>query len=664
MKKTAAFLFLILILPVLLPAQNETFIYQVDDKFYKDCDEYYPMLINYSLLYEDSAGFYRVTTTMNQCTKVQGCNSCGISKNDYRKVISGQLRSIVNLGFNTIRLVGMAVNFQGEKNSEGRWSGTLATNSYYEFGTFGPKRLNCHKLNSKGVPLLGMEDYIRQGDLFEQVFEIIREEKLPLKVIVLIGGHGVELLPDEFSNYLSYIAKRFSSEPILMGYDLYNEPEYFQKASGKDYDKYDRANWFYSWYRAIKDQAPWHFVTYGPVISDFYAWDPEVMPADFVAYHVYSHPRESFNWSMDTAFISYKVNLKYFSENFSKKWILGETGKPGVDRSLYEGYDIHPVVTTLEKQREFVENSLKYVRWYGSDGFAWWLYKDAIWSKDNVDTETSKQYFQGLVNCCDNNTLKPAAYEFKKFDPFQPCNDCEHPSEKDFYNMFFYKYPVKNGVVFARQGSNKSQTPLKGAIVKAIVGKRGGKEKNHTCLTFSDDQGKFTIRSQYPGKDMVIKYIRISAAGMNNDFRENWGKGLSLGSPFYLEKLNSDKLPQIDRPRSELKISNEKLSWDSKRLLLETTLIVTKGAELTINDTLFVKGGSRIEVKDGGILKINGAIIGLCQWEGIDVLAAKNRGKKKKSPGGDVILGQGSVLKNSRYNIRRINTEADPKGSE
>jgi hypothetical protein len=138
------------------------------------------MIMNYSLMFEDSAGSFRLTPPMNRCREEQGCTSCGTSKQDYREYIVSHLRAIEAMGFNTLRIVGLAIRIGDEKDALGNFTGSLVTNKYYQFGMQGKARPHCHKMTKTGLPVNTLEDFKRNGDLFAQLFTIIREENIPL----------------------------------------------------------------------------------------------------------------------------------------------------------------------------------------------------------------------------------------------------------------------------------------------------------------------------------------------------------------------------------------------------------------------------------------------------------------------------------------------------
>lgn len=652
MKKAAGILFVFTLISMISIAQNESFIYRENGKLYKDCEEFYPLIMNYNLFYEDSAGTYRVVPQMNQCEQVRGCNSCGTSRADYRKVIVSHLNTITEMGFNTVRVLFLTLRYDGTKDANGKLSGGMVTSPYYKFNMKNP---DCHKFIKDGRPVEGIEDFTIQGDLIEELFDIIREEEIPLKVMLLTGSEGVEVGRNLYVKYLEYLADRFSDEPILFAYDLYNEPHYAEEIVKNDYDKYDRANWFYSWYKAIKERSPWHFVTYGPVLTDVFTWDPEVMTTDFFAYHIYSSPKESCNWSYDSAFITYRTNLEYVSRNFTRPWMLGETGMSGVNRELYDK-TIHRVIRTEEEQRQFVENSLKYSKWYGAQGYALWKFKDGIWSFNKLNSFTANQYFMGAVNFRENNDWKAAAYEFKKFDPFASITTCSNPDPDQYYNAAFYPYKFSTGQVYLKTGENNRPVPFKDALIRITVGIPGDSKSDYSSITYSDENGKFTVFAKSEDKRLIIKQMRASAPAMNQYYKSNWNKGLSLQTPIYLSPLDQNKLPSELKIEDEKTIARKEVIWDRKRVLQEKTLVIKNGASLTITDTLYVMPGARIIVKDGAKLMLKGAIIGLCKWEGIDVHQGTGTGKKGKDLGGDVVMGKGSILQNSRYNIRKLNS--------
>ena len=637
-------------------AGNRDFIYMENGKFYQGCEPFYPMMMNYTLLFEDSAGTYRITPPMNRCRDEGGCNSCGTTSLDYRAYIVSHLRTIEAMGFNVVRIVGLSMQYNEGSGPE-PGSGTLCTNRYYKFREKGKGNPHCHQQTKEGLTVLGREEFKRHGDLIAQLFDIIREENIPLKVMLLTGSHGVEIRHEAYAEYLKYLAERFSGEPALFAYDLYNEPQYQEKIETNAFDKYDRAEWFYSWYKVIKDKAPWHFVTYGPVITDVFSWDPEVMPSDFFSYHIYSPPRENLNWNCDSAFIFYKVNLDFVSRSFTRPWIIGETGLSAVDRGLFSNLEIHPVVRSEGEQRTFFKEALKYSAFYGAGGFAVWNYKDALWSFEQAGTYPARQFFTGLVNFRENDTWKPAAYDFLGFDPHKPCPDCNGPSPDEISNPQRNPFPVAEGYVFMEPTGRDAPVPYQGALINALVGKPGSAEFNHSCMAFTDASGKFTLGTYHEDENIVVKLVRISAPSMSFIYKDNWGDGLTFDAPFVIHPLDQDRLPEIHEVQDVLMLSGRKtFTWDRKRIMQAKDLVIKKGCRLVITDTLYMRPGGTIEVMEGATLEIDGgAISGLCTWEGVKTYEPRRKGSRPVRSTGKVIRKNGATITGAQHGIRIFN---------
>ncbi len=640
-------------------AQHADFVYQEEDGFYLGCDRFHPMMMNYPLSFEDSAGHYRLAPLMNLCRQEQGCLSCGVTAGQYREYIVDHLRTIQAMGFNTVRITGLSVYYDDGTDAEGNFNGTLATNKYYEFGKRGGHLPHCHVQTGQGLPVAGPEDFRRHGDLIAEVFNIIREERIPLKVMLVTGGHGVEVRSGLYAAYLGYLADRFSDEPVLFAWDFYNEPHYLEKIDSRAYDKVDRASWFGEWYRAVKERAPWQLVTYGPAIDDVFSWDPEIMPADFFSYHIYSNPLQDMDWQFDTTFAFYNANLKYVSEQFTRPWMIGETGLAAVDRELYPSDLIHPIVRSEQDQQAFFRNALAATRRNGALGFGVWQFKDGIYYRQKLNTPVAKEFFMGIVNYLDNNTWKRAAYEFAGYDPALPTPGFQDLQGVDYSNSMRFPHELASGHVFAGDGAGGLPRGFRGAYVSAYVGAPGTSRYDHTFNTFTDDGGKFTLWCAYRDVRMVVKQVRISAPGMSLIYQENWGPaGLSLAKPFILQPLDLDRLPEPWQPAQRVEIRSKEERWDRARILPGKHLVIKKGSRLILSDTLYMRPGGSIVVEAGGVLQIDsGAVAGLCAWDGVVVHQPGSRSRAKRQAGKVVILNGGSVM-DADHDIRTVDPGA------
>ena len=87
-------------------------------------------------------------------------------------------------------------------------------------------------------------------------------------------------------------------------------------------------------------------------------------------------------------------------------------------------------------------------------------------------------------------------------------------------------------------------------------------------------------------------------------------------------------------------------------------LIIKKGCTLVVTDTLFMRPGARIEVRNGAVLEIDGgAIKGLCGWEGIDVIESRKKGARPVKSSGKVIRRNGGSISDAEYGIRNVSAK-------
>jgi hypothetical protein len=361
----------LIVLPVTLFTQENPFIFMENNKFYHQCEEFYPVVVNYPVaIIQDLQYDFHVAPARCYCTP-NNCGpswySCGINVNEWHDELKVHLEKIVDLKFNTIRLLGLKVSYDNNYMNTG--DKVLKSSDIYIQQT----DPNCYE-TEEGL-VINSNTFNHQGDLLQEVIDIIKNNDIHLKLIILTGGNGVEMLSDDYSAYLSYMAERFKDEPIIFGYDLYNEPVWHSYHQIPTPNKYERTETCLQWYNAIKLNAPSHFVTIGSERFDVFDWDPGILPVDFISFHLFYDKKKGDNYEIEPAKEKYKVWLKWMSESFNLPiYIYGETGFPGIDSVS----PLHPSVGTEEEQKEWAEFSLKYTRWYGTKGYSWWFYKDVV----------------------------------------------------------------------------------------------------------------------------------------------------------------------------------------------------------------------------------------------------------------------------------------------
>ncbi|MFU8843583.1 MAG: hypothetical protein ACNA7V_07230 [Bacteroidales bacterium] len=490
------------------------------------------------------------------------------------------------------------------------------------------------------------------GNLIEEFIKIIEENELDLKLIITIGGGGVEEASIEYNTFLSYISERFQEEPIVFSYDLYNEPGYFCHNLTKD--KYLRANTVCTWYHTVKQKAPSHYVTIGHVPPDIFEWDPMILNQDYVSYHVYPKLLALDNYNASNGFKRYKAYVKSFGETISKPWIIGETGLSAVDSINDPSINtwMYPIISSEKEQAWFADSSIFYTNWYGSKGYSWWKYKDVKWYKDSVIK--ANQHFYGLVRrFSDEQNHKPAGDVISNFDLSVPCSFCSDPSnmlDPNGYNnlKIFGKIKdenglfIKNAMVFCQQYDPE--------------GPAGQKYLN--TYSFSDEYGNYEIHtdSLFPG---LINCITFSCPGMSRWDSCNTNVEISGELNIVLEKLQSIQLPA--KPDFSTYIIEEGLTetFSSLASLPYNTIYIRPQSTMIVTGEIYLKSGARIVVECGGKLIVDGGTLsGSCTWQGIEVWGNPTLSSTESNQG-SVFVMNGGTIENAIVGIRTAKTVQD-----
>lgn len=130
-----------------------------------------------------------------------------------------------------------------------------------------------------------------------------------------------------------------------------------------------------------------------------------------------------------------------------------------------------------------------------------------------------------------------------------------------------------------------------------------------------------------------------------------------------LQILDPDSLPPPLYFNDNLTIeTGQTIIWDNIKAPNETYIAIESGATLIIKDTVYVKPNTKIVVKQGGKLELdNGAIIGLCTWQGIEVWG--NSTSSLTADQGLLVLKNGSVIENAQTAMRNYKPSIVPYNS-
>ncbi|HWY37391.1 MAG TPA: carboxypeptidase-like regulatory domain-containing protein, partial [Bacteroidia bacterium] len=390
-------------------------------------------------------------------------NTVTVAKN---KLVS-DLARIKSLGFTEIRLIGASLVNTG-----------TATSPTYTYPT-GSQTTYFSLMNT----------------FFSQV------NTANLRVILLLGAGAEFYDPNKtnnFKNYLAAVATNFTSSTALMAYDLFNEPQNALWASGAN-DKYNFSKLVFEWNDCVKKNDPNHLTTIGLQDPwDLFAYDPVLMPIDFVSYHFYPSTYTNIstaNSIMDTYYY-------WTGKTINMPWIIGETSYSAASGS-FTG------VGTEADQLSYAQHTLQKSVDCNCKGYSWWQYQETNWSPP---TEAHMGLFYQYVGTTEGGP-KQVAYPSTNPNPSpflsynsltQNTSNCPVPANY---------YSILNGSTYQNQGyvKDNSGSPVVNAVVQ-------GKDQGYAnYITFTDATGHFTLASA--GTSFVS--IEVSYPGYTNAYQTN-----------------------------------------------------------------------------------------------------------------------------------------------
>lgn len=331
------------------------------------------------------------------------------------QMIKAEFELIRKLGFNTVRIVGIASDLVLSEGDD-----TLHLQASYDNG-------------KDSIYVLAGDQGLRYLQAIDELIQVAA--LADLKVILL-----VRMVPGrrEYEQQLSRLADHLRDRPALMAYDLFNEPLYFDI---HDRPKKEVHELVKRWQRLLKSHAPDQLTTIGLVgVPEVFAWDPNVLDVDFISFHPYEYePDQVLN------------EIHWYGEYVDKPWIIGETSLPADNDSV-----------PYADQLSFARKTLAQTRACGGVGYSWWQFKDVKWGRFHADhmgvldqvgwTEVG----QGLPRV--EGTVKPVAEAFREFDPHGREGECIRPGN-------YYNYSSLSGAKLTGRLLDQDGQPIEGGVV-------------------------------------------------------------------------------------------------------------------------------------------------------------------------------------------------------
>lgn len=425
----------------------------VDGKFELNKESFYPIILNYVVsLQTDGKDFW-------------ACSYKGYNPNAkfYYKTketshaqIKAEMSLIKELGFNTVRLVGI-----GEP-----W---VNNEKYDELG------LGAYNLSNQDTTIVLLNDSIYNNyfTVVEEMLNIIESEGL--KAILLL-----KIRPNNINT--DFLLRRFSgqfrSNTTLLAIDVFNEPLYFDKPEKEKNEVFEIVK---NWRKTIKMYAPDLLVTMGLAgIREVFRWDPNILDVDFISYHPYEYEPEQV-----------RNEIYWYGKYTEKPWIIGETAIPADNDSI-----------TYDEQRIFAKQTLEQTYNCNGVGYSWWQYKDVDWHLYHAN-------FMGVLNWTGKTatskgdsifgTVKPVAKAFALFNA---------KAEKDSCLCLDNYYNYSNGNAFRLTGSisDNNNKPIEGAVILAW-----NENWTHSYHTITKADGSFELLGTYPFYHWIASATKYTA---------------------------------------------------------------------------------------------------------------------------------------------------------
>ena len=267
-----------------------------DQKFYLNGKPFFPLAVNYRVALQTDGkqlwpSAYKGYDEGNRYRFTNKDSSLEELKNDFQL--------IADMGFNSIRIVGVGEQYSVTKNSDELY-------------------IKADKGNDKDTMFLfnSQEIYSLYYNALNDM--LLAANQAGLRVVLLARlFHEVPATEKHWGR----IMKHFSQDTTLMAYDLFNEPLYFDSLERNKTEPYHITK---AWNKLAKENAPHQLTTIGLTgIREVFEWDPNTLNVDFISYHPYEYEPEQV-----------RNEIYWYGKYVKKPWIIGETSVPADNDSV------------------------------------------------------------------------------------------------------------------------------------------------------------------------------------------------------------------------------------------------------------------------------------------------------------------------------------------
>ena len=450
MKKTI-FLFSLQLILIYSMAQQVTL---KGKDFYVGNEKFYPMVMNFSVTgVVDNSGNYFMSadngygaTNFYECSNMLNCGEQLLEHFNY----------LAGIGFNTLRIVGMAPVYHSEIGFSFRFKPKDSPNA---------NRYRPMNPSDTLDPIM-----LTALSFYDKILELA--DAASLKVILLLKGDKTDFDDTEveqrqiFLEATASYLKKSNYGNALLAYELINEPEYHINIYRT---KQQACEIISTWYDAVKAIAPHTLVTIGNCgMDDIWSFDPSILKVDFNSLHYYPFYRIRPYENRAAPHIQQLVRMRtlndlyWFNQASIVPWIVGETG---FRASAFSSAEMDG---TLDDMGEFAIHSLNSTCNCGGSGYSWWQYQDLDWG-------VWGGAYSGLL---EHGYIPPAAEKqpavnyFRSYTP-QITGSCpvEYSPTVDETKLYYnpYRHTAPNNLKITRHIVDQDGEPIKNAVVRVTT---------------------------------------------------------------------------------------------------------------------------------------------------------------------------------------------------
>ncbi|MDF1674118.1 MAG: cellulase family glycosylhydrolase [Vicingaceae bacterium] len=406
-----------------------------NNKFEVNGAPFTPIVLNYIVSWQTNGKDYWGSPTADY-------GKLYTNKEEAHNALLSEFELIKELGFNTVRIVGIGEPFIDKE------LGTL---------TF---RL---KINEAKDTLINLDNTTIYKNYFNSINEVLKiASQSGLKVILLTK---LSFSHVSSSNFLEKITTRFKNNETILALDLFNEPLYFGVPEKEKKEVYAIVS---AWNNIVKSNDVKRLTTIGLVgVREVFMLDPNILPVDFISYHPYEYEPEQV-----------RNEIYWFGKYTKKPWIIGETAIPADNDSI-----------PYEKQAQFAKKTIQQTFYCGGIGYSWWQYKDVEWGFYHAN-------FMGIINrngetktSTDktiNGTPKPITNEFKNINIKANSDSCLCLNN-------YYNYSESDSFRIVGVMIDQKNNPIEGGVVLGW-----NEDWTHSYHTITKKDGSFELLGSYP----------------------------------------------------------------------------------------------------------------------------------------------------------------------